>query len=436
MALSGCKAAPDKTSPDSDVSAETVIYVTNDVHYLDKSLHDRGSRYQQVISELDGKNVELVDELLQALRFSAEADRPDILLLNGDLSYNGERASHRGLAEHLSAIEELGVKVYVIPGNHDINNPYARSFFNDHAAYTEKVTAKQFSRIYGDFGYREAISRDKHTLSYVAEPTAKLRLLMLDTNKYNRNSVLKYPEASGAISPETRTWIRKAADQAKKDGAAIVAAMHHSLMDHHPMVNEGFTVDDAASVRELFAELGIQFVLSGHIHAQEISQRQTTAGPIYDIATSALSVFPHQIGILRRIPAETRWHYSVKPLPVEAWARASGATDPRLLNFAAYSETFFKRNAADMVTRRLSSPESAPPLTPEELAALAELMGTLNARYFSGTEYLNQEDIPQSAGYKLLETLQFDFLSNYARTIIDDPPPLNIELSIPLRNLP
>jgi len=430
--LTGC-GVPAETPEPPDAA---LFYVTNDVHFLAGSLHDRGARYQQVITERDGKNVEMTESLLRALLYQAEQEKPDIILFNGDLTYNGEAASHRALAKYFAALEELGVKAYVIPGNHDIENPWARSFFNDQAFYADSVSPGEFRNIYRDFGYAEARSRDRATLSYVAEPLPGLRLLMLDSNNYAHNRAQGYPETGGAIRPGTRKWIRKAAESARKDGALLVAAMHHSLMDHHPMVNEGFTVEDSGSLRELFTSLGINFILTGHIHAQDISMRQTASGPVYDIATSALSVYPHQIGSLRLRPDEGLWRYSVKALDVEGWARDTGAADERLLGFNAYAESFFKRSAGDMVRRRLDAGEGAVILSAEELTALSELMGTLNARYFAGLSSLNSQDIPQSEGFRLLETHQFEFLYGYARTIMEDTPPANTEVSIPIPNYP
>jgi 3',5'-cyclic AMP phosphodiesterase CpdA len=430
---------------DAALPAALRIYVTNDVHYLAGGLHDQGARYQRVLAERDGKNMEMIEPILRSLRYTAERERPDILLLNGDLTYNGEAASHRGLASYLGALERLGTRVYVIPGNHDIDNPWARSFFNDHAYYTDVVSPQEFRAIYRNFGYGEALSQDPVGLSYVAEPAPKLRLLMLDSSQYARNRELGYPETGGALSPATRSWIRNVAEAARKDGVLLAAAMHHSLMDHHSMVNQGFTVAEAGSLRELLASLGINFILTGHIHAQDISVRETASGPIYDIATSALAVYPHQIGVLHLIPEEGRWQYTVQAPEVEAWARASGLEDARLLHFGSYSEGFFRRNAEDMVRRRLDpeagadeagdgglkAGETGGGLSPGELTALSELMGTLNARYFAGTEYLNR-DLLESEGFRLLESRRFDFLYDYARAIMEDRPPANTELSIPI----
>jgi 3',5'-cyclic AMP phosphodiesterase CpdA len=422
-------AAPPVKAPGADIP-RALIYVTNDVHYLAESLHDRGPRFQRVINERGGRNIDAQEGILGGLRFSVERERPDIILLNGDLTYNGERESHLALARYLEELERSGARVYVIPGNHDINNPLARSFFKDHARVTESVSPREFETIYRNFGYAEAVLRDRKTLSYVAEPMPGLRLLMLDSNKYRNNRILRYPEVSGAIPRSTRKWIRRAAARAKEDGALLVAAMHHSLMDHHSMIHKGFTIDDAPALQKLFADLGIPFVLTGHIHAQEISQRRTGSGKIiYDIATSALSVYPHQHGVLRLIPGEGRWRYTVQVPDVGTWARTAGIEDERFLHFDSYAEDFFKRDSGEMVKQR---PELAF-LEPDERQALGELIGDLNARYFAGVAYQNSQDIVRSEAFALLETYRFDFLYNYVKTIIRNTPPPDTELSVPLR---
>jgi 3',5'-cyclic AMP phosphodiesterase CpdA len=406
---------------------EALIYVTNDTHFLAESLHDDGPRFRSMITGGDGKNIAAQDALFGALGRAIEAERPDVLLINGDLTFNGERESHRGLANHLAEFEKSGIAVLVIPGNHDINNPYARSFFNNTSTVAAGVSPNKFKRIYGKFGYDEAVSKDRNSLSYVAEPLAGLRFLMLDSNRYKENK--RAPVPGGAINQATRNWLRREARRARADGALLVTALHHSIMNHHPMVNEAFTIDDAAGFEDLLVEEGIRFVLSGHIHAQEISMRARTGGTVYDIATSALSVYPHQIGT-RRLASDASgtgaWQYRVKPLDVEAWARASGIQDQRFLNFSEWSLEFFSRTSAGMVTRRLENISFGP----GELEALSSLMALLNARYFSGTSGLNAFDVPEMPGYQLLNEANFEFLSNYTRTILEERAPPDTELYI------
>lgn len=417
---------------------EISIYITNDVHFLAPSLHDMGQLYRSLASGSDGKNIEALPALLGALSMTVEAEKPDILLVNGDLTFNGERQSHESLARYFEELEKTGIQVFVLPGNHDISNPFARGFFNNELRAVPSVSPGEFAAIYRNFGFAGALSRDRGSLSYVAEPFPGLRLLMLDSCKYTNNRTLGFPELGGAFSEATRKWIRGEAEKARRDGALLVASLHHNIMDHHPLINEGFTIDDAESFQDLLAGEGIQFVLSGHIHAQEISTRQREAGAVYDIATSALAVYPHQIGVLTAAPAAAalgpssergsawEWRYAVKALDVESWARVAGLADERFLDFSQKSRDYFMMVSGNMARRRLSTSS----LSDEEIEALSSLMGLLNSRYFSGTSYLNAQDVPASLGYRLLQEHDYEFFSSYVRTIMEDRPPRDTELTI------
>jgi 3',5'-cyclic AMP phosphodiesterase CpdA len=426
---------PHKAGENSGTDSGVSIFVTNDVHYLAPSLHDQGRR---IILQRDGKNIQAQPALLGALKMSIEAKKPGVLLVNGDLTFNGERESHRELARYFAALEELGTRVLVLPGNHDIANPYARNFSGKTERGIPSVSPKKFAAIYRDFGFKEALSRDRTSLSYIAEPVPGLRIFMLDSCKYGNNRRLGYPETGGAIKETTRAWIRKQAAKAREDKVLLLAALHHNIMDHHPMITKDFTIDEPESFQDLLLEEGINFITSGHIHAQEISMRERGAGPVYDIATSALAVYPHQIGTLTLMPAVSVlsapessgavWYYAVKPLDVAAWARNSGNGDERFLSFGRWSKEFFIRSSEGMVRRQAGNP-----LKPEDLKALCSLMGTLNIRYFSGTSHLNAQDLKESLGYKVLQehAADFGFLAGYAETIMNGGPPGDTKLALP-----
>lgn len=68
----------------------------------------------------------VIDAQLEAIK----KQKPDVLLVSGDLTKDGELESHEQLAERLEKFkkEVPGVKVYVINGNHDINNENAKNY--------------------------------------------------------------------------------------------------------------------------------------------------------------------------------------------------------------------------------------------------------------------------------------------------------------------
>ncbi len=78
------------------------------------------------------------------------AGYPDILLVTGDLSSEGELASHQGFASQMKRLEDAGIAVFVIPGNHDLYNYSAMSFQDDTKVSGTDLytTLDQFREIY------------------------------------------------------------------------------------------------------------------------------------------------------------------------------------------------------------------------------------------------------------------------------------------------
>jgi 3',5'-cyclic AMP phosphodiesterase CpdA len=369
--------------------------------------------------EGDGKNMEFLPALFDAFVYNLKNAPPDILILTGDLTFNGELDSHRELAGRLKTMEDLGIKVYVIPGNHDIQNPFARRFSQNRAYSTPQVSPEDFARIYRGFGYAEAISRDAGSLSYVVQPFAGLRLFMLDSNIYQYNNALGMPVSEGEIKAASRAWLKTEAEAAKKAGCRLIAAMHHSLTEHNAVARQSWTVADSPAIAELFASLGINLVLTGHIHVQSIAQAPTPAGPVWDIATSAFSVFPHEYGLLEWLPESAGWKYSLLPVEVEGYAKSqekgADSFDERLLTFSAYGEAFFRGSSERMIRRRLAELEE--PLTEAESALLIDLVGTLNANFFAGRSGENPQELLNSPGFEILSRRLPGFLDHYIQSI-------------------
>lgn len=133
---------PTKTEPESippfpDAERETKaepmedgerIVLMTDVHYLARSLTDRGSSFQNEIEHGDGKLTHYVWEIVDAAFDEIELLTPDVLIVSGDLTLNGEVKSHEEFAALLDEVERRGISVLVIPGNHDINSRWASSY--------------------------------------------------------------------------------------------------------------------------------------------------------------------------------------------------------------------------------------------------------------------------------------------------------------------
>ena len=346
----------------SETADPVTLLVATDLHYLAPALTDHGPCFERSITLGDGKVMAYSEELVEAFVTQVIDRHPNALILSGDLSFNGERASHEALADKLARVEAAGIPVLAIPGNHDLNSRNAVRFVAESYEQVDSVTAEDFRAIYQPFGYDGALSRDSSSLSYVAGVSEGLRILMVDVNT---------SDLPGAAGPQTLAWIEEQLAQARRDGCRVIAVSHQNLINHSDLLTSGFNIVNANVLRMRYADAPVLCNLSGHIHMQHMSV--TNAG-IWDIATSSLAVAPNQYGVLT--VSERGLSYRTEAVDVSAWAASKGLSDPNLLDFSDYSEDFFKTNA-----RRQALAVVAQDECPELLAAF---FADINAAYFAG----------------------------------------------------
>jgi 3',5'-cyclic AMP phosphodiesterase CpdA len=419
LAFAGCTLLTNKSEEDSILKSDKdkVIYITSDIHYLSDKLIDGGEAYTKFSNSRDGKQLQYIEEIFDAFTYTIKNTKPDILILSGDLTCNGELESHLDLAEKLHSVEKSGTSVYVIPGNHDVSNPWAREFKGAKQYKTDSIDENEFSDIYYDFGYAEAISRDKNSLSYLAAPSEDIWLLMLDTNKYKDNYELGIPQVDGILATKTHEWIKSCSDLAKEKGATIITVMHHNILNHSEVIHEGYTLNNSDQTRILFKENQLNLIFSGHIHVQDIASDRKSSTPLYDIASNAMSVYPHQYGIVKYTAQAGSLDYSTAKVDVEGWTKSEHIKNKDLKNFDQYSEDYFGKFAYDRAYQTLLNETDA---SPDEINSISETIKLLNIRYFAGTEHLNAEDVIDSEGYKLLSNFPATFLQSYADSILND----------------
>ena len=408
-----------KIEPKIKSGEDVTFYVATDIHYLSKSLTDGGEAFQSFIDSGDGKQLKYIDEITDAFINDIKKNPPQVLIISGDLTNNGEKKSHEDLAKKLKIVEDSGTSVYVIPGNHDILNPWAREFKEDKQLKTDYISDKDFEDIYAEYGYKEAISRDNNTLSYLSASSEDVWLLMLDTCQYKDNEKNKKPQTDGRITDETYKWIEECSKLAKDNDAELVTVMHHNLMDHSEVVKDGFTLNDNQKVINNFLNDEIKFTLSGHIHVQDISSYKNpeSSKNIYDITTGALSVYPQKYGVLKYSSQNKAFDYSTEWVNVEVWAKENKKADTNLLSFNEYSKKAFGDKAADMAYINLADVKG---YSIEQINLMSETFKELNLKYFEGTENIDNESILNSEGYKLWQTNPPGFLSKYIQSISSD----------------
>ena len=165
---------------------DTDFAVMSDIHYYDTSLGTTGAAFEECLAS-DRKLLKQSAELASlAVDRIIESD-VKFVLVSGDLTKDGEKINHEKVAEQLQRLVDAGIKVYVVPGNHDVNNPLAVKYVGDGTEPVENVLADDFAEIYKNCGYGDALMRDPNSLSYVAEPQDGLWIVALDSNESEKN---------------------------------------------------------------------------------------------------------------------------------------------------------------------------------------------------------------------------------------------------------
>lgn len=269
------------------------IGIISDLHYLSEQLMDNEEAVNRYISS-SARNIKEVPLILDQVINDYINNQIDILLIPGDLTKDGEKQSHLDLVKKLKPLQDKGVRIFVIPGNHDINIPNAKSYQKEKTILTESITSNEFQEIYSELGYNNAIIKDTASLSYVSKIDNKIWLLAIDTSLYNEYTTSSL--SAGRISLSTENWIIRILEEAKKKNITIISMMHHGLVEHFQYQSTFFPqylVDDWYRLASLFADNGVKTVFTGHFHANDIVEFVSINGnKIYDIETGSLASYP------------------------------------------------------------------------------------------------------------------------------------------------
>ena len=267
------------------------IGVITDTHYLSEKLMDGDYAVDNYVL-VSGKNIKDAPAVLDKVLDEYLHSNIDVLLVCGDMTKDGEEQSHIDFVRKLKPLQNKGVRVFVIPGNHDINMPNAAEYKGNKTFPVSNVSPDEFSDIYATCGYKGALRYDASSLSYVAALNSKTRLLAIDAARYTEGA-----SSAGRILPETEKWITDVLGEARAKGIQVIGMMHWGLTEHimyQSMVFGDYLVADWQRLRSLFADKGMKAVFTGHFHASDITAFTSDEGnTIYDIETGALSAYPY-----------------------------------------------------------------------------------------------------------------------------------------------
>lgn len=277
------------------------------------------------------------------------------LAIPGDLTKDGEYLSHQMVADILESFvaDDPKNQVFVIPGNHDLNNYDALNFNYEgqkKTGPTAETSPKDFEQIYDKLVYKKALARYKESslfkdyldkinahfdrsgevdyfasgyLSYTSrinfpdqDGVNGLTVIALDTAIYSADVTESMrddvQDTEGYITPELLLWAVQQAEEAKARQDMILVMAHHAFVPHfyrqevlmYPYILKNWDRKLAShdsringkTPAEVLADNGMPYLLTGHMHAQDIAKMESSSGNrLYNIMTGSTSTYPSPI---------------------------------------------------------------------------------------------------------------------------------------------
>ena len=267
--------------------ADKEIWLLADIHVMAPSLLDSPDNKAWKKDLADQRKMQdLSAPMFDYLVERIIAGKPDALLIAGDLTKDGEKVSHEYVIKRLTKIQESGIPVYIIPGNHDVGPmEECRQYANNAYKTAEgSWTEDQFRLAYQDFGYGSDSELHDGSLSYATELFPGLSLIGVATEKtaHLRKSALKFASQK--------------AREARDNGNQTLVMTHHSLIPHI-YGQESFMIYSVNSrneaLRDSLMNAGVKVVLTGHYHISDNTRYIDSEGrEIYDICTGSPISYP------------------------------------------------------------------------------------------------------------------------------------------------
>ena len=302
--------------------------ILSDIHYFAESAMGNSSEDKAEFNEMmlmnnatSGISPELTDAALANITKMAKEGKLDFVLLPGDLTRNAEYSAHEELVAKLKTFEsETGVPIYVVNGNHDINNQRAMYYDGDNLVSVKKnpelrdaldTTPQEFEALYKDFGYspeggyysryKSAAENSEGSLSYAIDLPNDYRLIAIDSQLYSADvtdSGENEQETAGIVTEKHLAWIVDECEKATADGKTIIGMIHTNSIPHFETevdLFDNFVLRDWEKFADAVADAGMHYTISGHVHMQDVASYVNDNGEtLTDIVTTSVLSYPNQ----------------------------------------------------------------------------------------------------------------------------------------------
>lgn len=262
------------------------IMVFTDLHYLSKSLYDDGAIFKKLLETNDSKLIERDEEILAWLVDEAIKNKPDVVCMAGDITFNGEVVSLLEVKNKIKEIEDAGIPFLIVPGNHDISYGHAYSYIGDTYEKVDEINQTIFLDNMKEFGYEDAIYKDEASFSYAYEVNEDNWILALDANTEGK---------IGTLLDETIEWAEEVLKEVSEKGIRVTVLAHQNVLKQNDTIYQGYVMDNHERVERLLKKYGVKLVLSGHSHIQHTS----VSGELTDICNESVAVYPLSYGSVK-----------------------------------------------------------------------------------------------------------------------------------------
>lgn len=319
--------------------------IISDCHILSRKLMSDNKEFNMAVRYDRKFLVEGIGLLKKALKLASQ-NESSYLLIPGDLTKDGELLSHLEVRNILKSWldKDKDRRIFLIPGNHDINNYQAYDYKNLKPA--QNISPKDFFDIY-DFSYKKNVinfykdspyfknhlkninkkyKREKKYsyygqgyLSYVArldenlENENSISLIFLDSSIYScdweQNNKDGKNNVVGALDKNLMKWALDEIALAKKRKDMIFVIAHHALIPNFrnqklvlgPFIIKNWNkayedVDkriDGKLPIEALANEDVKFVFTGHLHENGTAKYKSPKdNEIFNIQTGSTVTYP------------------------------------------------------------------------------------------------------------------------------------------------